>query len=97
MNLKLLGAIYMGAHGVDPADNSAATTARLNAVTPLEFHGICFLAMLGIQRGGKRPDGSAYPDKNVIDKVLQVGDQGYYKLDQPAPMPIAPAAPPMPQ
>ena len=40
-----------------------------------------------------RTDGN-YRDKNVIGKVLRVGDQGYRRLEQPPPMPIERSAPP---
>jgi hypothetical protein len=49
---------------------------------------------LGIERGGQKPDGSFWPDKNVISKVLRVGDKGYRKLDQPPPAPIERSTPP---
>ena len=41
------------------------------------------------------PDGNGrYRDKNVIGKILRVGDKGYRRLDQPPPMPIERLAPP---
>ena len=75
-------------------DNAAATiTRRANAT--LTGNGATFLATLEVEHGGKRPDGTGnYRDKNIIGKVLSVGDSGYRKLDQPPAMPIQRSAPP---
>jgi hypothetical protein len=90
-----LRAIFEGAHGIDPNDNTPATTARRANVLLVEFDKITFLATLEIEPGGKRPDGSGfYKDKNVIGKVLRPGDQGYRRLEQPPPAPIERSAPP---
>jgi hypothetical protein len=61
------------------------------------FNGATFLATLEVEVGSQRPDGSGrYRDKNIIGKILRVGDKGYRKLDQPPPMPIERSAPPVP-
>jgi hypothetical protein len=52
------------------------------------------LAELAIERGGEKPGGGKYPDKNIISKVLRLGDAGYRKIDQPPPAPIERSAPP---
>jgi len=86
------------ANGVDPNDNSPATVARRASAALASFHGATFLATLEIERGGKRPDGTGnFRDKNVIGKILRVGDQGYRRLEQPAPQPIERSALPQPQ
>ena len=51
------------------------------------FVGARFLAELAIERGGKKPDGTNWPDKNIIGKVLRVGDPGYRQLEQTTPAP----------
>ena len=91
----LLRAIFEAVNAIDPNDNSPATVARRAKPT-----------LAGLQRrhlprhaGGRArrqaPDGSGnYRDKNVIGKVLRVGDKGYRKLDQPPPQPIERSAPP---
>jgi hypothetical protein len=91
----LLRAIFEAVNGIDPNDNSPATTARRANATLSAFNGATFLATLEIEHGGKRPDGNGnYRDKNVIGKVLRVGDQGYRRLEQPPAMPIERSAPP---
>jgi hypothetical protein len=90
----LLRAIFEAVNGIDPNDNSPATFARRANATLAGFNGATFLATLEIERGGKRPDGGNYRDRNVIGKVLRVGDQGYRRLEQPPAMPIERSAPP---
>jgi hypothetical protein len=91
----LLRAIYEAIHAIDPNDVSPEADARRNSATLAGFNGATFLATLEVEVGGKRPDGNGnYRDKNVIGKVLRVGDQGYRRLDQPPPMPIERSAPP---
>jgi hypothetical protein len=83
--LALLRAILEAINGIDPKDDSPATVARRASATLSGFNGATFLAELRIERGGLKPDGSAWPDKNVISRVLRTGDAGYRKLEQPAP------------
>ena len=91
----LLRAIFEAVNGIDPNDNSPATIARRANATLAGFNGATFLATLEVEHGGKRPDGTGnYRDKNMIGKVLRVGDQGYRKLEQPPPAPIERSAPP---
>ena len=91
----LLRAIFEATNAIDPNDNAAATITRRANATLTEFNGAIFLATLEVEHGGKRPDGTGnYRDKNIIGKVLRVGDPGYRKLDQPPAMPIERSAPP---
>jgi hypothetical protein len=91
----LLRAIFEATNAIDPNDNSSEAVTRRAGATLAGFNGATFLARLGVEQGGKRPDGGGtYRDKNIIDKVLRVGDQGYRKLEQPPPMPIERSAPP---
>jgi hypothetical protein len=90
----MLRAIFESAHGIDPNDNSPATMARRAGATLVGFNGATFLAVLEIEKGGKKPDGGNYKDKNIIGKVLRIGDQGYRRLDQPPPAPIERSTPP---
>jgi len=91
---SLLRAIYEAKNGIDPNDNSPEAISRRASASLADFHGATFLAELGIERGGQKPDGGSWPDKNVISKVLRVGDKGYKKLDQPPPAPIERSTPP---
>ena len=91
----LLRAIFEATNAIDPNDNAAATVTRRANATLAGFNGATFLAALEVEHGGKRPDGTGnYRDKNIIGKVLRVGDPGYRKLDQPPAMPIERSAPP---
>ena len=84
--LTLLRAILEAVHGIDPKDISATAKARRASATLGGFDNAVFLAELKIERGGLKPDGvTLWPDKNVIAKVLRIGDVGYRQLDQPAP------------
>jgi hypothetical protein len=89
-----LRAIFEAVHGIDPNDNSAETDEKRAGAIIAGFNGATFLATLEIEHGGERPEGGRYRDKNVIGKVLRVGDKGYRKLEQPAPQPIERSAPP---
>jgi hypothetical protein len=89
-----LRAIFEAVHGIDPKDNSAETDEKRAGAIIAGFNGATFLATLEIEHGGERPEGGRYRDKNVIGKVLRVGDKGYRKLEQPPPQPIERSAPP---
>jgi hypothetical protein len=91
---SLLRAIFEAVHAIDPNDNSPETTSRRASASLADFNGATFLAELAIEKGGQKPDGGSYPDKNVISKVLRPGDKGYRKLDQPPPAPIERSGPP---
>jgi hypothetical protein len=92
---SLLRAIFEAVNAIDPNDTSPETDARRNSATLAGFNGATFLATLEVEPGGQRPNGNGrYRDKNVIGKVLRVGDKGYRRLDQPPPMPIERSAPP---
>ena len=93
---SLLRAIYESVHGINPNDNSPEAISRRASASLADFNGATFLAELGIERGGLKPDGAtSWPDKNVISKVLRPGDAGYKKLDQPPVAPIERSAPPI--
>jgi hypothetical protein len=92
-----LRAIFEAVHGIDPNDTSAEADAKRTGATLAGFNGATFLATLEIERGGERPEGGRYRDKNVIGKVLRIGDKGYRKLEQPPPQPIERSAPPATQ
>jgi hypothetical protein len=90
----LLRAIYEAVNAIDPNDASPEADVRRNSATLVGFNGATFLATLEVEVGGSRPEGGRYRDKNVIGKILRVGDKGYRRLDQPPPMPIERSAPP---
>jgi hypothetical protein len=91
----LLRAIFEAVNAIDPNDASPEADARRSSATLAGFNGATFLATLEVEAGGQRPDGNGrYRDKNIIGKILRVGDKGYRRLDQPPPMPIERSAPP---
>jgi hypothetical protein len=90
----LLRAIFEATHGIDPKDVSPETDAKRASATIVGFNGATFLCTLEVEHGSQRPEGGRYRDKNVIGKVLRVGDKDYRKLDQPPPAPIERSAPP---
>jgi hypothetical protein len=93
---SLLRAIFEAVNAIDPKDNSPATMAHRASATLAGFNGATFLCTLEIETGGKRPDGNGhYKDRNIIAKILRVGDQGYRRLDQPPPAPIERSTPPI--
>ena len=63
---SLLRAIYEAVHAIDPNDDSPEAISRRASASLADFNGATFLAELGIERGGEKPDGGNYPDKNVI-------------------------------
>jgi hypothetical protein len=92
---SLLRAIFEAVNAIDPNNASPEADASRNSATLAGFNGATFLATLEVEFGGKRPDGNGnYRDKNVIGKILRVGDKGYRKLEQPPPTPIERSAPP---
>src|SRR5262245_8912517 len=94
----LLRAIFEAVNAIDPKDESPEADARRNSATLVGFNGSTFLATLEVEPGGQRPDGiGRYRDKNVIGKILRVGDKDYRRLDQPPPMPYQRPPPPPPQ
>lgn len=90
----LLRAIFEAVNAIDPSDTSPETVAKLAGASLVGFNGATFLATLEVETGGQRPDGGRYRDKNVIGKVLRIGDKGYRRLEQPPPAPIERTAPP---
>jgi hypothetical protein len=90
----LLRAIFEAVNGIDPNDMSPETDARRNSATLSDFNGATFLATVDVEVGGERPEGGRYRDKNIIAKVLRVGDKGYRRLEQPASQPIERSVPP---
>lgn len=93
---SLLRAIFEAVTGIDPNDNSPETISRRANASLVDFNGATFLAELGIERGGEKPGGGSYPDKNIINKVLRQGDKDYRKLEQPPVAPIERSTPPTP-
>lgn len=91
----MLRAIFEAVHAIAPDDSSPATMARRANATLSEFNGATFLATVEIEKGSKRPDGTGFfKDKNVVGKVLRIGDRNYCTLDQPPPAPIERSSPP---
>jgi hypothetical protein len=88
-----LRAIVDAVHGLDPRDKSPeADRVRTGVDVAVFFNSAVFLAELGVETGGPKTRGGNFADKNVIARVLRLGDDGYRQLDQTIPEP--PSSPP---
>jgi hypothetical protein len=91
---ELLVKIFDAVNGLNPKDRSPEAQARRRKATLASFDGATFLATLRVEKGDKRADGTSWPDKNAIGRVLQFGDANYRKCEQPPPSPIQHSTPP---
>ena len=94
-----LRAIFEAVNGIDPNDNSPATVARRANAALARFQrcDISSRRWRSSAAASGRTVTAIIRDKNVIGKILRVGDQGYRRLEQPPPQPIERSAPPQPQ
>jgi hypothetical protein len=75
-NRAILKAALDSAYNLHPDDKSPE--ARAKRVKLLrDFDGLTFQVRIGVEKGGKRPDGTMYRDKNVIDDVITPNKPGY--------------------
>ena len=91
---SLLRAIFEAVNGIDPNDNSPATTARRAGAELAGFNGATFLLNSELSAAARSPAGASTPTTTATQKVLRPGDKDYRKLDQPPPAPIERSAPP---
>jgi hypothetical protein len=83
-NLGVLKAILDSALGLMPNDVSAeARTAR--TVNLKQFEGMCFIAKIGVEKGGPKKEGGNYPDKNVLAGAITKDKSGWHAIEQPPP------------
>jgi hypothetical protein len=86
-----LRAMLESARGIKPDDMSEqarkARTAELS-----DFDGLCFIARIGIEKGGPRNDGSGekYPDRNVIAQIITPDKKGWAPIEQAPPFSAGP-------
>jgi hypothetical protein len=101
-NLGVLKAILDSALGLLPNDVSAEARAA-RTVSLKQFEGMCFIAKIGVEKGGPKKDGGNYPDKNILAGAITKDKSGWHAVEQPppfdgsggaaAPSAAAPAAP----
>jgi hypothetical protein len=77
-----LRAMLESARGTKPDDTSAearkARTAELG-----DFHGLRFLAKIGVEKGKARADGAGdYPDRNVLAVIITPDKKDWRQLEQ---------------
>jgi hypothetical protein len=75
-------AILEAVNGVNPSDQSPEAKAKRKIESYGDLDGLRFLVKVGIEKGGKNPQGGEYPDKNKIMEVITPDKQGWVKLDQ---------------
>lgn len=85
ISLGTLKAIIDSAKGLDPKDVSPEARAA-RTVSVREFDGMSFVAKIGTEQGGPKPDGSGnYQDKNVLAGVITKDKKEWHPVEQPPP------------
>jgi hypothetical protein len=67
-------AMIDSALGLDPKDMSEPTKAKRVLRGFWDLDGIEFVARIGVEKGGERPGGGNYPDRNTISRVVVPND-----------------------
>jgi len=85
-NRGTLKAILDSALGLKPNDVSAEARAR-RTVSLKQFEGMCFMAKIGIEKGGAKNDGSggSWPDKNCLAGIITPDKTNWKPIEQPPP------------
>jgi hypothetical protein len=103
-NLGVLKAVLDCVLGLKPSDASAEARAA-RTVSVKWFEGKCFIAKIGVEKGGPKNDGSGgnWSDKNVLAGVITPDKADWRAVEQPPPFdggggpssstPSTPAAP----
>ena len=75
-------AIVDAVYSLDPRDTSPEAASLRTDIDLTFFDGVVFLAEVGIETGRPKPRGSGnFPDRNVIDRILRIGDAEYQEAD----------------
>jgi hypothetical protein len=88
-----LKAILDSALGLKPNDTSAEARAK-RTVNLRQFEGMSFLAKIGVEKGGTKPDGSPWPDKNRLAGVITPDKTNWKAVEQPPPFDPGPSSTP---
>jgi hypothetical protein len=85
-NLGVLKAILDSALGLKPNDVSAQARAA-RTVSVKTFEGMCFIAKIGVEKGGPKNDGSGtnWADKNILASVVTPDKTDWHPVEQPPP------------
>jgi hypothetical protein len=91
------------AFAIRPDDKTNEARTKWSKVL-LDFDGLKFQIRVGVEKGGKRPDGTMYRDRNVLGDVItpdKTGYRGPFDQDPPssggsssAPAPASPVVKP---
>jgi hypothetical protein len=84
-NLGVLKTILDSALGLMPNDVSAEARAA-RTVSLKQFEGMCFIAKIGVEKGGPKKDGGNYPDKNVLAGAITKDKKDWHPVEQPPPI-----------
>jgi hypothetical protein len=87
-----LCAILECARGIRPGDESETARQGRHADSYGDFNGLRFIAKIGIEKGKAKPDGSLFPDKNVVLEIITPDRKNWEKVDQPPSQPSSPAS-----
>jgi hypothetical protein len=75
-------AILEAVSGISPADQSPEAKAKRKVESYGDIDGLRFVVKVGIEKGGKTPQGGDYPDKNKITEIITPDKQGWTKIEQ---------------
>ncbi len=92
MTKSTLRAMVESAMGIPPADMSDAARAKRMFQCFRQLDGIEFAAKIDIEKGGDKPGGGKYDDKNVIKTVVTPNKPEWQPIMAGQDVPLAPAA-----
>jgi hypothetical protein len=80
----VLKAILDAVLNLKPNDGSPEAR-KARTVSVKAFHGMCFMAKIGIEEGKPKENGGVWPDKNVLAGVITPDKKEYRPVEQPPP------------
>jgi hypothetical protein len=83
-SVGMLKAILDSALGLLPTDVSPEARAA-RTVSVKAFHGMSFIAKIGVERGGPKKEGGTWPDKNCLAGVITKDKKEWHPVEQPPP------------
>ncbi|HWF95090.1 MAG TPA: hypothetical protein VG291_09065 [Xanthobacteraceae bacterium] len=78
-NQAKICAILESARGIRPSDTSDAARQARCTETYGDFDGLSFIGKIGVERGGARPEGGTYPDKNKLLEAITPDHKAWQK------------------
>lgn len=95
---SMMKAMLDSAFAIRPDDKTNEARTKRSKVL-LDFDGLKFQIRVGVEKGGKRPEGTMYRDRNVLGDVItpdKTGYRGPFDQDPPSsggPPPAPPTSP----